>query len=142
MTSRRALAIAAAFAAFTIGAPTAFADASFDPSIDVPVGGTGTVNVLPVALAILVGLGLVVLLRLRGPGPALTLIVALAGLAAGALFIAAGLIGDLSGQHRIFPIPVLIGIGIIAVDAIGLWRRGRARRLTPPAGAEEEHRVA
>ena len=142
MNGRRALATAAAVAALAIGPPTALADASFDPSIHGQANTTGSVDVLPVVLAVLGGLALILLLRLRGPGAVLTLIVTGTGLAFGALFIAAGFFGDLSGQHQVFPIPILIGIGIIAAVAISLWRRRRARRLAAPTSPVEEHLVA
>ena len=145
MTARRTLAIAAAvaaLAALTVGAPPTLADASFDPSAQGAIVETGSVDVLPVVLAILVGLALVLLLRMRGPRAALSLIVTVAMLAVGGLFIAAGFLGDFSGQHRIFPVPILIGIGLIAMVAIGVWRSRRARRLAPPPSPVEEHRVA
>ena len=126
----------------SIGAPTTLADASFDPSAQGEIIETGSVNVLPVVLAILVGLAIVLLLRTRSPQGALKLIGTLGSLAFGGLFIAAGFLGDFSGQHRIFPIPILLGIGLIAMVAIGAWRGRRARRLAPPPSPVEEHRVA
>ena len=134
--------VLAGLAALTIGAPTTLADASFDPSVHGAIVESGSVDVLPVVLAILVGLALVLLLRLRGPRAALSLIVTVAMLAVGGLFIAAGFLGDFSGQHRIFPIPILIGIGLIAMVLISVWRSRRARRLAPPPSPVEEHRVA
>lgn len=140
--TRATAAALAALAALTIGAPTTLADASFDPSAQGEIIETGSVNVLPVVLAILVGLAIVLLLRTRSPQGALKLIGTLGSLAFGGLFIAAGFLGDFSGQHRIFPIPILLGIGLIAMVAIGVWRGRRARRLAPPPSPVEEHRVA
>lgn len=140
--TRATAAALAALAALTIGAPTTLADASFDPSAQGEIIETGSVNVLPVVLAILVGLAIVLLLRTRSPQGALKLIGTLGLLAFGGLFIAAGFLGDFSGQHRIFPIPILLGIGLIAMVAIGVWRGRRARRLAPPPSPVEEHRVA
>jgi hypothetical protein len=142
MIGRRALATAAALAGLVIGAPTTLADASFDPSVDGPVATTGNVDVLPVVLVIAVGLAFVLLLKTRGPTAALTVIVALLGLVNGALFIAAGLFGDFSGQHRIFPIPILAGIAILVATAIWLWRRRRSRPSASPASAVDEPREA
>jgi LPXTG-motif cell wall-anchored protein len=131
MTRRRTTAIAAALLGWIVGAPPALADASFDPNVPTQAeGGTG-VPILPIALAAVIGVALVALLRARGAGAVLSLLGVLAVLAVGGLFIAAGLFGDLSGRHEIFPIPILIGLAVIAGGLLALWRRRRSEALAP-----------
>jgi LPXTG-motif cell wall-anchored protein len=50
----------------------------------------------------------------------------------GAFFIVAGLFGDFSGRHEIFPIPIAVGIAMIAAVLFVLWRR--RRKVSPSPG--------
>ena len=125
MTYRRWAAIAASFAGWIAGTSVALADASFDPSTDGGVAGTSDAPILPIAIAVIVGAALILLFRARGPGAVLGLVFTLAGLAFGLLSIGAGLFGDFSGRHEIFPIPIAIGIVVIALVLFALWRGGR-----------------
>ena len=125
------LAVAAVLIGWLARARAAAADASFDPNVDGGTAGASSAPILPIALAVIVGLGLILFARTRGPGAVMTLIGTLAGFALGALFIAAGLFGDFSGRHEIFPIPIVLGVVIIAAILVALWRRrGRAQTLT------------
>jgi hypothetical protein len=128
MTGRRIMTTVAALLGWAAGAPVALADASFDPNVDYGVSGTGDAPILPIALALVVGFALVLLARTRGAGAVLTLLATLSGLVLGGFFVAAGLFGDLSGRHEIFPVPIVIGVVIIAVVLFVLG--GRRRRVS------------
>ena len=130
MASRRILPTAVALLCWVAGAPAALADASFDPNINAGVSGTGDTPILPIALVVVVGLALALLAWTRGASAVFALIATLAGLALGGFFIVAGLFGDFGGRHEIFPIPIAIGVAILAAVLFVVWR---TRRRVRPA---------
>jgi hypothetical protein len=99
-----------------------------DPVYD-PVGG-----LLGPAIVALV---LVAVLILARRVPAARGGLAVAGLVllflAGGLSVAAGLFGDFSGYHRIFLVPLVIGVALMGAAVVGFWWLYRRGRRSAPA---------
>jgi hypothetical protein len=52
----------------------------------------------------------------------------------GGLFVTAGLFGDFSGYHRIFVVPLAMGVALMVAAVAGfVWLLRRARRSATPS---------
>ena len=106
---------------------------SFVPLPDEPVRDSASSLVVPALLLILaIGALALVSRRPRSRRP-IGAVLAVLLLVFGVLTLLAGLFGDLSGQHRVFIVPVGIGLAAIVVSVVGFWRLRRA-----PSGPQAE----
>jgi hypothetical protein len=107
------------------------ADASFVPGVSpetVRDASAGSIELPLVAVAVVV-LVVVLVLRSSSRRGAIGVSLGILGLLVGGLFVLSGLIGDLSGRHEIFVVPLFIGLVVAGASVYVVWRvtRGAAR---------------
>jgi hypothetical protein len=115
-------------------AATVAAEASFQPGVAVTPDETSEASLdpslVPILLVAVVAIALAFVIRARsarGSGRGMIgFAVCVVAILLGGLFVLAGLMGDLSGQRRIFVVPLVAGIALIGGAAYGVWRLRQA----------------